>query len=82
MRSHSEEAFLAKGKEQASPKGADVGDYWSRKQGEPHGSGFHAGASANIWAQLFPGALSAAVRRLVLQQWNRMALSSLATVSQ
>ena len=54
MRSHSEDAFPAKGKEQASLKGADVGDYWSREQGEPRGSGFHPGPALTSGHSCFP----------------------------
>lgn len=75
MRSHSEDIFAAKG------KGTDVGDRCSGGQREPAGSGFHP-QLANIWAQLFPEALSAAARHLLWRPWSRMALSSVATVSQ
>lgn len=82
MRSHRREVFPAEGKEHASPEGADGGGFWSSSPSKGSLAGLASPrASAHIWAQLFPGALSAAAQRRVLQQWNRMALSSLATVS-
>lgn len=81
MRSHSEDGSPAKGKEQASPKGADVWGLLEEGAGGASRLWLPAPAGANIWAQLFAGALPVAAPRLVLQPWNRTAPSSLATVS-